>query len=58
MERCELCGALVPKCGTMNDDAKTKVCCPECAFNPLGCRCKFGEYGVAETQPIFEVFYP
>ena len=25
------------------------ICCAHCAFNPLGCRCKYGEYGVAET---------
>jgi len=25
-------------------------CCPACVFNPLGCRCRFGELGVAETQ--------
>lgn len=48
MQQCENCGATVEKCGTATDGKK--YCCIECVFNPLGCRCKYGEYGVAETQ--------
>lgn len=46
--KCDNCGALVESIGTTTDGRK--ICCVECAFNPLGCRCKFGEYGVAETE--------
>ena len=48
MEICDNCGAKVEKCG--RDPNGRKICCPHCAFNPLGCRCRFGEFGVAETQ--------
>lgn len=53
METCDNCGAQVPKCGTIRPpflNGGTKVCCINCIMNPLGCRCKYGEYGVAETQ--------
>lgn len=33
------------------------VCCAHCVMNPLGCRCKFGELGVAETEPYDPVEY-
>lgn len=26
-----------------------KLCCAHCVFNPLGCRCKYGDFNVAET---------
>lgn len=48
MERCDNCGALVEKCGTASDGKN--YCCIHCCFNPLGCRCQYGEYGVAETE--------
>lgn len=42
------CGA--PATG-MGADGRA-YCCPACLFNPLGCRCKYGEPGVAETQMV------
>jgi hypothetical protein len=44
---CQNCGAEVPELHrtTMGQS----VCCIHCVFNPLGCRCKYGELGVAET---------
>jgi len=29
-------------------------CCAHCLLNPLGCRCKFGQLGVAETHEVLE----
>ena len=46
MAKCENCGAEVEKLGLCSDGRM--ICCPHCVFNPLGCRCKYGEYGVAE----------
>lgn len=43
---CENCNANVPKVYQGADGRK--YCCPHCLFNPLGCRCQFGELGVAE----------
>lgn len=56
METCDNCGAQVEKCGRMSDGRK--ICCAHCVFNPLGCRCKYGEYDVAETyeDPDFPQF--
>jgi hypothetical protein len=48
MEICSNCNAEVPKCG--RDSFGNNVCCPHCIFNPLGCRCKHGEYGVPEEN--------
>jgi hypothetical protein len=25
------------------------ICCAHCLFHPLGCRCRYGELGIAET---------
>lgn len=35
-----------------------RICCAHCVFNPLGCRCKYGEWNVAETyqDPEFPEF--
>lgn len=52
METCQNCGAKVEKCGTMSTGEK--ICCSHCAFHPLGCRCKYGEIGVAETMQYFD----
>lgn len=46
-EKCDNCGAVVEQCG--RDFRGRKICCPDCMFNPRGCRCRFGEFGVAET---------
>lgn len=43
---CTNCGAMVPQLHQVGD---RKICCAHCFFNPLGCRCKYREYGVAET---------
>jgi len=47
-EQCPSCGAWVKKLGTASDGSK--FCCVHCCFNPLGCRCRFGHIGVAETD--------
>jgi len=41
---CRNCGATAT-----GNDSLGPICCAHCAFNPLGCRCKYGELGVAET---------
>lgn len=46
MTICYNCGANVPTLVTIGD---RRICCPHCFFNPLGCRCQYSEYGVAET---------
>jgi len=46
MSTCDNCGA--PASGERAADGRI-YCCPACLFNPLGCRCKFGEPGIAET---------
>ena len=47
-EPCANCGAVVPNPG--RDCDGRVICCPACLFNPLGCRCEWGDYGVAETR--------
>jgi hypothetical protein len=47
---CENCGAVVPNPGRMDGRV---ICCAACVFNPLGCRCEFGEFGKEETQQFF-----
>lgn len=43
---CENCGANVPK--IYEDSDGRKYCCAGCLFHPLGCRCKFGEFGMVD----------
>ncbi len=43
---CENCGANMPKIYEGSDGRK--YCCAGCLFHPLGCRCKFGEFGIVE----------
>ena len=45
---CANCGAVVPNPG--KDAEGRTICCIHCVFNPLGCRCEYGEIGVAETR--------
>lgn len=48
MRKCDNCNAEVPEGkGGISSDGRF-ICCVHCVFNPLGCRCKFKEYGVAE----------
>jgi hypothetical protein len=49
---CENCRANVPKLVESADGRK--LCCVHCLFNPLGCRCKFGDLGVVEDYVHFE----
>ena len=49
MNICANCGASIPEGVGGKSTIHEFVCCPHCVFNPLGCRCKYGEYGVAET---------
>lgn len=46
--RCDNCGAMVPASRMGTDPRERRVCCIHCVFNPEGCRCRFGEYGVAQ----------
>jgi hypothetical protein len=52
MEICYNCGATVEKCG--RDAEGRPICCIYCAFNPLGCRCKYGEFGVAQDYASYD----
>lgn len=47
--RCERCGALVRRVYTDSAGVIT-ACCIECAWNPNGCRCRFGEFGKADDN--------
>jgi hypothetical protein len=47
---CENCGAVVPHPGRSEGRL---ICCAACIFHPLGCRCKYGEYGVEGTMLEF-----
>ena len=49
-EKCANCGA--PATG--RDSSGRPICCAHCVFNPLGCRCKWGEPVVAETAQTVE----
>jgi len=54
MKECQNCHAQVPE-GQGGRDAEGRfICCIHCVFNPLGCRCEFGEFGVAETRQFFQ----
>ncbi len=51
MRTCDNCGAKVPDGqGGVEPLHGRFICCPACLFNPLGCRCQYGEFEVAETQ--------
>lgn len=56
METCPNCGSKVEKLGILAEGTSEEqgCCCEHCAFHPLGCRCKYGEFGVAETQQYFD----
>lgn len=55
---CDNCGAKLPENQGGDGPNGAFICCPHCIFNPLGCRCKYGEFGVAETyeDPDFPMF--
>lgn len=58
---CDNCGAGLPEGKGGYESLHGRfICCPHCLFNPLGCRCKYGEYGVAETyqDPDYPEFGP
>lgn len=46
MITCSNCGVQMEKMG--QDQSGLPICCAHCVFNPLGCRCRFGEFGVAQ----------
>jgi hypothetical protein len=46
---CSNCKAEVPDGKGGKHPNGQFICCEHCFFNPLGCRCKYGEFGVAET---------
>ena len=50
MRTCDNCGATLPNDQGGRDQRGAWICCPHCMFNPLGCRCQYGEYGVEETR--------
>lgn len=55
---CENCGAVIPS-GLGGFDSKGRfICCPACMFNPLGCRCKYGEHGIPECIESKIMKYP
>lgn len=53
--RCQNCHAEYLTVATY-DPRVGNICCAHCMFNPLGCRCKYGEFGVEETYQ--DDFYP
>jgi len=54
--KCSNCGAVSPLSGRCSDGQV--YCCVHCCFNPLGCRCKYGEFGVEETRQDFSEWPP
>jgi hypothetical protein len=46
--RCPRCEAIVSRLG--KDSLGNEFCCVHCAFSPDGCRCRFGEFGKAESE--------
>lgn len=46
---CSNCKTEVPEGKGGKGPTGEFFCCASCLFNPLGCRCKYGEFGVAET---------
>jgi ribosomal protein S26 len=57
-KRCDNCGAEIPVEKMGKDSQGRNICCAACIFDPMGCRCKYGEYGVVETysDPDFPEF--
>ena len=49
--KCDNCGAkfLAEPSMRFNGPGGRTICCAHCLFNHLGCRCQYGQYGVAET---------
>ena len=47
--RCDNCGAMFLHERSPSWRGRT-ICCAHCVFNPLGCRCKYGEFDVAEDR--------
>lgn len=47
--KCSNCGATLPREKAGTGPRGEIMCCAGCLFNPLGCRCKYGELGVLET---------
>lgn len=45
MADCRNCGA-----PATDSDSLGPICCAHCSANPLGCRCQYGEIGVAEMM--------
>lgn len=48
--RCDNCGATCSDEFSGRDIYGQHICCPDCIFNPLGCRCIVGDYGQPETE--------
>lgn len=46
---CSNCKAEVPDGKGGRGSRGEFICCEHCYFNPLGCRCKYGEFGIPET---------
>lgn len=58
MKMCANCKAKLPDDKGGIGPNRRVICCAHCMFNPLGCRCKYGEFDVAETyrDPMFPEF--
>jgi len=46
---CPQCGALVKKL-SKEEPTGHEFCCIHCAWNPDGCRCRYGELGLPEKN--------
>lgn len=42
---CLNCGAAIGPWPLVMSSEGVPYCCRHCAFNPLGCQCKYGEFG-------------
>ncbi len=49
MKICSNCKAEIPEDNGGAGLHGEFICCAHCLFNPLGCRCQYGELGVPET---------
>lgn len=48
---CDNCGAKLNALWPGGRDwEKRRICCADCMFHPMGCRCKYGEFGEAESR--------
>ena len=55
---CDNCGAEMPEGRGGRDSLGRWICCIHCVFNPLGCRCKYEDYGQPQTPEVMALAEP